>query len=496
LTGSLAGTLIVSVQAVVLIPLYIHYVGPKLYGAWLGSGDILVWLQTLDLGLPNLMIQRIGAAHSRGDRDTVGAWLASGTLVLGIVSVLILGAGLAVAPALPSLMHVAGEEGRRLSACFSAAAAAASVVLFTSAFVGFSRGILATAAMNGLQVASAAVGFAVSLVLVIGGQGLWSIPLGMAARAAVGLIGSLLIVRYHVKRGEAGAPALRASIVREFTAVSPATGSGGLAYVLMNHSETAIVAMVVGPAAAAAYGVTRKAADLGRTLLDTIGAASYGSFAHLVGASSGARALEVHREISSVRTGAAVVFAAIYASVNASLVSVWVGPGQFAGTWVTNLVALQVIVVGGSYLVNYLYRATGQVVRGSWALVAEAACRVPLMVALVGWFGSAGVPAAGIATGLVSGLVVWRWTLRAVGVSEGERGSESALAWIGRIAVVAAGMIAGARAPIHGWWYVTLVAGAAAAIASVGVLATDWRLRSAVANVMATVLRGRAAGAR
>ncbi len=39
LIGGTAGTLIVTVQAAVLIPLYINHIGPRLYGAWLASGD-------------------------------------------------------------------------------------------------------------------------------------------------------------------------------------------------------------------------------------------------------------------------------------------------------------------------------------------------------------------------------------------------------------------------------------------------------------------------
>src|ERR1039457_4824351 len=82
LAGGSAGTLLVIIQAVVLIPLFLRYVGPRLYGAWLASGDFLVWMQSFDLGLPNLMIQRIALAHGRGDQRSVGEWFGTGTAVL------------------------------------------------------------------------------------------------------------------------------------------------------------------------------------------------------------------------------------------------------------------------------------------------------------------------------------------------------------------------------------------------------------------------------
>jgi hypothetical protein len=52
--GSFANTLLVSLQAVLLVPFVLRTVGPAVYGAWLASGDLLNWIQVLDLGLPNL----------------------------------------------------------------------------------------------------------------------------------------------------------------------------------------------------------------------------------------------------------------------------------------------------------------------------------------------------------------------------------------------------------------------------------------------------------
>src|SRR2546425_8841364 len=89
LTGNSLNVLVVSVQALLLIPLYLAAVGPRLYGAWLASGEILTWMQAMDLGIPNLMIQRIAAAHGGGDRRVAGEWFASGLLVLGLIGAVI-----------------------------------------------------------------------------------------------------------------------------------------------------------------------------------------------------------------------------------------------------------------------------------------------------------------------------------------------------------------------------------------------------------------------
>jgi hypothetical protein len=86
LVGSISNTSIVALQAIVLVPLYLHALGAQLYGAWLATGDVLLWLQAFDLGLPNFLIQRVGAAHGIGDERTASEYLATGLVVLGIVA--------------------------------------------------------------------------------------------------------------------------------------------------------------------------------------------------------------------------------------------------------------------------------------------------------------------------------------------------------------------------------------------------------------------------
>src|SRR5947209_16374638 len=95
LLGTGANTLVLIVQALCLMPLYLHALGPRLYGAWLGSGEILIWLQILDLGLPNLLIQRIGAAHTQGDSRAVGAYFGTGVVTLGLIALAVCCAGMA-----------------------------------------------------------------------------------------------------------------------------------------------------------------------------------------------------------------------------------------------------------------------------------------------------------------------------------------------------------------------------------------------------------------
>jgi O-antigen/teichoic acid export membrane protein len=489
LAGSVSNTLVVALQAVVLIPLYMRYVGPRLYGAWLGSGDVLVWMQALDLGLPNLMIQRISAAHGKQDSRTVAEWLATGGLVLFLLSALIIAIGAGLSPFIPRWMGVSGEEARQLRACFAVGACAAGLTMFNNTFVGLSRGVQDTALMNVSLLCSAAVGFATSLALLMTGWGLWAIPLGMVARVCVLLVGSGVFVTRKLRSGLGRYLAVRRQLFREFFRVAPATGVAGVSYALMNQSETALVAILLSPEIAAVLNITRKAVDVARAVLDTVGFATYGSFAHLAGSDQRSRALDVHADIREVRFSLAFAAAAVYLAVNRDLVAVWVGPAQFGGELLTCGMAVQLVFVGQSYLWNYLYRATGPVVRGSVGLIVECLARVPLMITLIVTLGLVGVPIAAIVTSATAIIVLHRWTAQEfadVGAGA-ERAPRAVGPWVARAAIVALAIAMATRSAVPSWGRVLTTAVGIGGVALLAQLALVPRLRRAGQDALSVI---------
>ncbi len=480
-SGSTAVTVIVAVQALVLAPLFLRELGAPLYGAWLASGELLVWLQAFDLGLPNLLIQRIGAAEARHDRAVVGEYLASGLLVLGTIAIVVAGAVVLLAPSVPWLMRLDGSDARTLSSAIALAGVATAATLATNAVVGFARGIQRTGMMSAVTVVSVLAGFGTTLGLLLGGWGLWAAAMGIAVRSSVFVLGAGLFVAKHLHDGLSKYFRIRLSVCREVLAISPVTALGGLAYAGMNQTETALVAVMGRPDLAAAYALTRRAADLARALIDMIGAATYGSFAHLAASAERSRSLTVHAEVTSLRLSLAVVAAGAYVAVNASLVGAWVGPTLYMGLPLTFAFALQMIVVGHGYLLNYLYRATGAVAAGSWMLFAEALIRVPLMAMLFIAIGTLGVPLAGIMTAAVFGAWALSRTCRDLSDACARRASAPLGLTLARIGVVVAGGVIGTVLKEPSWLWSVTVGLTFAAMALPLLTFLDPRLAAAVA---------------
>lgn len=459
--GGTANVVVVAVQSLVLTPLFLRHVGQRLYGAWLGSGDVLLWLQAFDLGIPNVLIQRIGAAHGRGAAEEVGRWLGNGMLALLAAAAIITGAGVWVARYVPGWFGLGAADAAHLTAAFTLGTLAIGGLILSHLALAYSRGVQRTGMMNVVALAAAIAGFVVTLLLLLAGLRLMAIAWGLVARTVVLLAGSALFLARAVPQEVWRHARPHGATLRELGRIMPLTAVGGISFAVMYQSELALVGAILGPAAATAFMITRRASELARALVDTISWSTYGSFAHLVTSDARSRSLHAYAEIFSLRDSASVAFASAYVAANASLVSVWVGPELFGGAGLTTLIAVQAVVTGGAFLANYLYRASGAVGVGSAALAVEAALRVGLSVLLLRTgFGVAAIPVAAISTGLVAWWIARAWTVRDLSPFADPAPRTAWKVWAIRAALFAAAVTVGATVEVASWT-VVLALGAA-----------------------------------
>jgi O-antigen/teichoic acid export membrane protein len=395
-------------QAFLLIPVCLAYLGPGLYAAWLAASEVLIWLQMLDGGLPNLLMQRVGALVGRSEWDLAARWSSTVLAGLFLASLVLCGAAVGLAPLVVDWLGVSGAERETFVACFRVGALASVALMLSNGCVGLARGVQRTGIINVSQVSGAAVGLVVSISLLLAGWGLWSLALGLASRAAVALGGAIWFLNRLPDTAAGWVSAPSRAVARDVGHLLPYTATSTVAYVLASNSEILLVTSVLGPLPALAYALTRRAFDGVKALLDTIAWAVSGGFAHLVTAGDRSRSRTVLREILWLRLGLASLAVALVVAVNDAFVTLLFGPGQYAGLALTVAFALQVMLNGQSFLVNYLWRATGHVREGSMLLGVEALARVLGMAVGLQVVGMVGAPVAASLVSAVALVLVHR----------------------------------------------------------------------------------------
>ncbi len=405
------------VQGVLLVPLYLHSIGPALYGAWLGSGDIIGWLAILDMGLASLLIQRIGTAYGQGNHQFVGAYLATGMLSqLVLVALLIAGTAM-LSVVVPGWMGISGADAQVLAGSMTLAGIATGLNILSNGLSGFAMALQRTIVMSIAIFIGAVSGISLTVLLLFQGWGLWAIPLGWLTREAITLSGNLIYASILYRREITVPLRLSRQVLRDFAAVLPAVFVAKLGAALANRSEAALIAILIKPELATIYVLTRRAADILRLVLDRFGAATFAGFAHLLGSGQKQRAIEVYREIIGLYAPISVLAISLYLALNQTFITIWVGPQFFAGQLLTTLVGLSVIAAASSNLINYLYGATGQIARGSWLLLVEGLLRFGLMALLLQQVGLVGMPLVMLVTSSLVAVISWRWIRQELGVA-------------------------------------------------------------------------------
>lgn len=471
LGGTGASTAITVAQAFLLIPLALNSMGTALWGAWIAAAELLVVVQSFDAGIPNLLTQRVGAALGHRDIAAASRWTWTCFVMVAVLAVFLGAAAALGAPAIARWAQVAPPEADTFVAAFRIGVLGSILLMTYNVLLAAARGTQMTGIVNLGQVLGAVAGLGTAIGFLLAGFGVWALAIGLLVRGVVSLGSGAVFAYRAITERVLLVTTPSAGIVREVVRMAPPLAGASAGYLLANHSEVVLVTTIFGPTAAAVYGLTRRAADGIRNLLDAVAWAVYGAFAHLVTADDRHRARAVAADILWSRFGLASVAAGVLVAINEPFVALLFGPEHFGGVWLTAGFALQMIAGGQAFLANYLYRAAGGVRDGAWLLLAEAVARAAAMTLglMVG-----GVVGAPFAAATVSVAALYVSQRRLAVIVPGELTSSPGLAVIYRVApflIFVAGVLLAAVGIPASWVAVGVVT---ASLGLVGLIAL-WR---------------------
>src|ERR687886_551967 len=76
------------VSGIILVPLVLHYIGPRVWGLWLATGELLGYAGMADLGILGVLPWMIAEVDGRQDRTSMrrlvgdGVWVGSAIAVV------------------------------------------------------------------------------------------------------------------------------------------------------------------------------------------------------------------------------------------------------------------------------------------------------------------------------------------------------------------------------------------------------------------------------
>jgi O-antigen/teichoic acid export membrane protein len=387
------------VRGVVLVPLYLHYIGEGLYGTWLASGSIVAYMGLCDCGLNSVIIQKIGESYGAGDSPRLARYLGSGLFIVVLMSPLPVLAGIICASYLPSLLDVPVGLAQPLKAAFIIASCSASLMIIGHALSGivcaFQRQLL-----HGLIWIGATIsGLLLTVILLISGYGLMALPIGVLIQSiAVLALESAVLWRLQkqILAGLSLTPAWGTVVELMKPSVTMFMAQGGTT--LASQSDNLLIGMSMGSRAVLVYDLTKKAFDVLTVLRGHTISAFAPALAHFFGELRGKTAKAQGLAATLIHVSAAMGLLLIggYIILDKSFVGLWVGPDLYAGDLVPFLIGIYGLLSAQTLPLYQIVFARGRLYTAAWATGAEGVLRILLIAIMVRWWGLPGAALAGI----------------------------------------------------------------------------------------------------
>ncbi|MGZ0706963.1 lipopolysaccharide biosynthesis protein [Coraliomargarita sp. W4R53] len=391
-------------QGILLVPLYIHFLGDRLYGFWLASGGILAWLSMVNLGVSAVTKQRCAAAYARREMSMVKNYFYHGAVVMSLI-VLVFGFSLWWAGSLiRNWLAVDPEFVDLIQACFYVAGFSVIGRLLNE----FAMSLAVSLQRNRYAMLAGAIGDICALIciivlLVVYNFGLWSIVIGMLIRTFLPLVlNAFYAARLCAAISEEWSPSK--VILKDYFKTMPSMVASIASGSFTNNLPVILITRWIGPEATVAFSVTQRVVLIVQSFINHAQAGLYTACTHYFNDSTVTKE-RLDRMMAKLSRGfivASVTALALYGFLNQGFVSVWTSSEQFAGQFFTAAVALASFFVMRSKLFVGFGVAVGSIQQANLYRCVENLLAAVFMFIGIYSMGMIGAPLAIVVSSLIS----------------------------------------------------------------------------------------------
>ena len=333
------------VSGVFFVPLYLKNIPLDLYGAWLASGNILFWLSAIDVGLTNVVMQRVGAAYGREDLGVTGAYLASGLIIAIGISVIILLVGILFSFYLPEILDLsASRSNYLLQRAFMLAVVGTSLTFLGFSIASLNSGLQGSIGVGVVSVLSLASSLIIILFGIMSGLGLYAIAMGVFVRGIILLTGNLTYLVWR-KSSEKIPLMINRRYFQDLTNMLGYGSFGTIGFTFSERMDAFLMTKFLGPEVTPMLILTRRGPDVAVMVLGRPGNAFAPTIAHLAGEGDWVKAKKIlSRFLRFIIWGVGISVAGFMA-LNEEFVTLWVGSELYAGDSV-NFAIVVLLLIG------------------------------------------------------------------------------------------------------------------------------------------------------
>jgi O-antigen/teichoic acid export membrane protein len=391
------------VKALLIIPLYLKYIQADLFGAWLVTGNILVWITMLNPGVGDVLVQKVSVAYARDEQGQLGGLLAT----YGIISLFFSGLALLLGLVLGANLHwfvssLPVDEFNHLASAYAVNLLATVITLFSFFISGSVIGFQQTKLLGLIRNLSSVLGIITNVLLLIAGYRLLSIAYASLVSGLAAVIGYTVVLirllRYHqITFRYSSKEMLQSGSLLSYTLFSK------LFIAVAQNMDLVLIAQFVPLEQVTSLEITRRPMKIIRGLVTTPSIAMLPTVAHLFGSPDGNKRLaQLIVQFTTYFCYGILFISAGFALLNKPLIQLWTGPQFYIGDDLNLVLSITLFLTTISYILSNFTFSMGNVRQNSLYDIAKNAVYLTLLVLLGRTNGMAGVVWAALLAALLT----------------------------------------------------------------------------------------------
>lgn len=403
------------VQGILLVPIYLRYIDPRIYGAWLATGSVVGYLGLLDFGFNSIIVQKVAYVAGQKDRERLGKLIGTGLWIIVSLSLLPLLLGCAAYQYVPGWVNIEGPGALQISRSFLVASLATSLMVVTYGVGGIVVGLQWLGVVSVQFIITSILGILMTLLFLYMDLGVMAIALGLLFRSVVLSIGHSIYLWWWIKKRLPSTDiSFEPALFRDLFRGSLLVFASKISNTLSKKSDNLIVAAMIDPRLTVVLALTKKSAEMITAMAVRIASSLMPSMAHLSGETDRGKLVNYMLIMTKVCLIVGVFGTGGFFLLNGQFVKLWVGEEFYGGTVLTILISISsLIIILNTALYTNLF-AKGKIAITTKATILEAVVRIPLSIAMCYYWGLQGIILAGIISIIPTSLLIQARSFKSV----------------------------------------------------------------------------------
>ncbi|GET24472.1 hypothetical protein NT017_08010 [Prolixibacter sp. NT017] len=374
-----------------IVPIYLSYIDKEVYGYWLATGSILVWINIIDPGAGIVLQQKVGYAFGKKNFENLSKLIGTGIIIGTIICGIALAATYSLSFLIPKLIGFESFDQKQLIInAFNLGAIGACFSLIASVLKGINFGMQNTKIPGIIEISSSFSGIVVNVLMLYQGYGLYSIAFMLLINGVLTCLGNLIYLlistsKKHIQIKYDINDTLH--LFREFTY----TFFSRLMNTLTSNFDLIVIARFIGPEMVTVVEMTRRPFKIIEGMLYKPSVVLSPAISHLHGENVPEKLHDLLIKYFHYLIWAYCFVISGFILFNKDLVSIWLSKDMFAGNLLSLFIILGISLKGFFAGIGNLNFSLGDIKGSSKTIVFQNLIYVLLVIVLGKLWGINGI---------------------------------------------------------------------------------------------------------